>query len=143
KTPYSFDASIWEFYAPLLSGAQLVMAVPNGHQDMGYLTGVITEQGITVVQAVPSLLKALLNESRFKECESLTRVCVGGEALTAGLLETFFGTLDAELINLYGPTETTVETTFWSGRGTCNKSNVSIGHPISNTQVYILDGRSS
>jgi len=31
KTPFSFDASVWEFYAPLLAGARLVLAAPGGH----------------------------------------------------------------------------------------------------------------
>jgi non-ribosomal peptide synthetase component F len=39
KTPFSFDASAWEFYAPLLAGAQLLMARPGGHQDAQYLVG--------------------------------------------------------------------------------------------------------
>src|SRR5262249_50256352 len=37
KTPFSFDASVWEFYAPLLAGGRLVMAEPDGHQNPGYL----------------------------------------------------------------------------------------------------------
>src|SRR5215204_308531 len=37
KTPFSFDASVWELFAPLMAGAQLVMAAPGGHQDVPYL----------------------------------------------------------------------------------------------------------
>lgn len=64
KTPFSFDASVWEFYAPLLVGAQLVMARPGGHQDTDYLIEVIVEQQITIVQLVPTLLRMLLENNK-------------------------------------------------------------------------------
>jgi non-ribosomal peptide synthetase component F len=37
KTSFGFDASVWEFYAPLIAGARLVLARPGGHQDSQYL----------------------------------------------------------------------------------------------------------
>ena len=50
KTPYSFDASIWEIFAPLLCGAQLVVAKPDGHKDPNYLVETINASHITVLQ---------------------------------------------------------------------------------------------
>ncbi|HZI19018.1 MAG TPA: AMP-binding protein, partial [Pyrinomonadaceae bacterium] len=43
KTVFSFDASIWEIFVPLLAGAQLVMARPGGHQDSSYLVRAVIE----------------------------------------------------------------------------------------------------
>ncbi|WP_225248503.1 AMP-binding protein, partial [Pseudomonas tehranensis] len=37
KTPYSFDVSVWEFFWPLITGATLVVARPDGHRDPAYL----------------------------------------------------------------------------------------------------------
>ncbi|MBN3958469.1 non-ribosomal peptide synthetase [Nostoc sp. NMS8] len=138
KTPFSFDASIWEFYAPLLAGAQLVIAQPSGHQDSAYLIKVIADQQVTTIQLVPPLLQMLLSQGGLEACKSLKRVFCGGEALAVSLQERFFAHLDANLYNLYGPTETCIDATFW----TCDHKNqqvVPIGRPIANVQVYILN----
>jgi non-ribosomal peptide synthetase component F len=60
KTPFSFDASVWEFFAPLLAGARLSLLRPNGERDGGYLVQALVAQEITVLQLVPSLLRVLL-----------------------------------------------------------------------------------
>ncbi|MEH2442404.1 amino acid adenylation domain-containing protein [Nostoc sp.] len=139
KTPFSFDASVWEFFAPLLTGAQLVVAKPLGHQDSVYLTQVITTEQITILQLVPSLLQMLLEQEEFKTCKSLKRVFCGGEALPVVLQERFFDQLNTDLYNLYGPTEACIDATFWNCRGGIRQQVVPIGRPIANTQLYILD----
>jgi len=60
KTPYSFDVSVWEFFAPLACGAPLVMLPPDHHRDPGLLLECIERQAITVVHFVPSMLSAYL-----------------------------------------------------------------------------------
>ena len=138
KTPFSFDASVWEFYAPLLAGATLVMAKPGGHRDAGYLTAAIREHGVTILQVVPSLLRALLDDGRLAECRSLRRVFCGGEELSADIERDFFATLDAELVNLYGPTETTIEVAFWRcERGRADRPAL-LGRPIANARLHVL-----
>ena len=139
KTPFSFDASVWEFYAPLLVGAQLVMSQPGGHQDSDYLIQTIVEQKINLLQLVPTLLRMLLEHHDIKNCTSLKRVFCGGEALPVELQERFFSHLNADLINLYGPTETCIDATFWTCQPGTAKQIVPIGRAIANTQVYILD----
>ncbi|HEY0735024.1 MAG TPA: amino acid adenylation domain-containing protein, partial [Herpetosiphonaceae bacterium] len=138
KTPFSFDASVWEFYAPLLTGARLVMARPGGHQEIDYLIEEITSRGITTLQVVPSVLKVLL-EHGLDTCVSLTRVFCGGEALAAELADRFFERMSADLINLYGPTEATIETLTWQCSSDQRRQVIPIGRPISNVQAYILD----
>ncbi|HYP25131.1 MAG TPA: amino acid adenylation domain-containing protein [Blastocatellia bacterium] len=139
KTPLSFDASAWELFAPLAAGAQLVLAQPGGHQDIGYLVRTIRGEKITVLQVVPSLLKVLLDEPGFKECESLRQIFCGGEALPAQvrndvLTQTHFG-----LINVYGPTEASVNSTFHHFEPRDGESPVVIGRPVTNAAAYILD----
>ncbi len=71
KTPFSFDASVWEFFAPLLSGGRLVIARPDGHQDPEYMCQTIQQQGVTILQLVPSVLGLLLYQPSFQHCTSL------------------------------------------------------------------------
>src|SRR5207249_11993387 len=57
QTPFTFDVSVWEFFAPLLCGARLILARPDGHRDSAYLVKMIAQHGITSIQIVPSMLR--------------------------------------------------------------------------------------
>jgi amino acid adenylation domain-containing protein/non-ribosomal peptide synthase protein (TIGR01720 family) len=140
KTAFSFDASGTEFFAPLLVGARLIMARPGGHQDGAYLSGMITERGVTILQLVPSLLRALLDEPEFAKCRSLRRVICAGESLPAELQDRFRACLDAELHNFYGPTEAAIDVTCWPHPHAAGRAIVPIGRPIDNTQIYLSNG---
>ncbi|MEW6737661.1 MAG: amino acid adenylation domain-containing protein, partial [Acidobacteriota bacterium] len=137
KTPFSFDASVWEFYAPLLVGGQLVLAEPESHKDVAYIANTISRQEITIVQFVPSLLQMLIAAEQISECSCLRLVYCGGEPLSEELLKEFFSQSQAALINLYGPTEATIDSTYW----VCQKdyNNVPIGKAIDNVETFILD----
>lgn len=139
KTPFSFDVSVWEFFWPLLNGACLVVARPKGHQDPAYLISLIEEQHITTMHFVPSMLQAFLEQPGLEHCHSLKRVICSGEALSAELQKRFFSCLDADLYNLYGPTEAAIDVTHWTCQRNSSDSSVPIGHPIANTQIYILN----
>ena len=136
-TPLTFDVSVWEFFAPLLSGARLILARPDGQRDSAYLVEVIAQQRVTSIQVVPSLLRMLVEEPRLSACTSLRRVFCGGEALSLELAQRLFARLDVELYNLYGPTETCIDATCW--RCDRGQNTVLIGRPLANTQTYILD----
>ncbi|MFE6667640.1 non-ribosomal peptide synthase/polyketide synthase [Streptomyces sp. NPDC057697] len=137
KTPSSFDVSVWEFFWPLITGATLVMAAPQGHKDPAYLAGLIKDQGITTAHFVPSMLDVFLAEPAAAQCTTLRRVICSGEALSAGLAERFRSALGAELHNLYGPTEASIDVTAWP----CltDTGVVPIGRPVWNTRTYVLD----
>ena len=141
KTPYSFDVSVWEFFWPLMVGAELVVARPEGHKDPEYIADLIKEQGITTMHFVPSMLRVFLEtEGLEKRCGSLRRVFCSGEALGYELQERFFERLPGvELHNLYGPTEAAVDVTSWKCEPKDGRGIVPIGKPIWNTQIYILD----
>jgi amino acid adenylation domain-containing protein len=142
KTPFSFDASVWEFYAPLLVGGRLAIAKPDGHQDAAYMSGCIARYQVTVLQVVPTLLRMLVETPEFKACRSLRRVFCGGEVLTRELSEKFYETLDAELYNLYGPTEVTIDSVFFPVPRDHQGEIVPIGRPVANTYAYALDPHS-
>ncbi len=141
KTAISFDASVWEFYAPLLEGAQLIMGTPDIQRDPSLLIAHIVEQRVTILQVVPTLLGMLLEHPAVRQCGTLRRVFCGGEALTVELCQQFAERLPhAELYNLYGPTEACIDATWWPCRDEeGNSYTAPIGRPIANTQIYLLD----
>ena len=139
KTPLSFDVSVWELFWPLMTGATVVFAKPGGHRDPEYLIDLINANEITTLHFVPSMLHAFLEHPRIESCTSLKRVIVSGEALAADLVMQFNAHMKADLHNLYGPTEAAVDVTAWQCPGSGSVSNVPIGKPIANTQIYLLD----
>ncbi|WP_047197779.1 non-ribosomal peptide synthase/polyketide synthase [Caldimonas brevitalea] len=140
KTPFSFDVSVWEFFWPLMTGAQLVMARPEGHKDPAYLAQLIQAAGVTTLHFVPSMLQVFLGHEGAAACRSLQRVICSGEALPAALARSCLAQLPkAQLHNLYGPTEAAVDVTAWTCEPGKVGTSVPIGRPIANTQMYILD----
>jgi amino acid adenylation domain-containing protein len=140
KTPFGFDVSVWEFFWPLMMGAKLVVARPEGHKDPAYLVEAIRKNGITTVHFVPSMLQAFLDYPDSATCTTLLRVVCSGEALPAALARRFVEQLPhAALHNLYGPTEATVDVTAWTCPQKHLPENIPIGRPIANTRIYILD----
>ena len=146
RTPSHFDASIWEFWAPLLAGARLVMFPGRWSGDAEALVHSLAERRITVMQVVPSLLSIVLSEPGLTEADRLRRVYCGGEALSPSLVRRFHASWAGrpagqapELVNLYGPTETTIDATSWRCDPTDQHLRVPIGRPITNTTAYVLD----
>ncbi|WP_019059449.1 non-ribosomal peptide synthase/polyketide synthase [Streptomyces prunicolor] len=138
KTPSSFDVSVWEFFWPLITGATLVVARPEGHRDPAYLARLIREQDVTTVHFVPSMLQLFLEEPSVADCAGLRRVMCSGEALPVALTHRFHEVLTtAELHNLYGPTEASVDVT--AVEIGPDATSVPIGRPVWNTRTYVLD----
>lgn len=140
RTPYSFDASVWEFFAPLMAGSRMVVLPPEAQKDPQLIVKCMAGAGVTVAQFVPSLIRIALDEPEFYSCSALRRIFCGGEALSEDLREKVRTSVGAELINLYGPTEATIDSTFYSASDKTEFFGVPIGHPIANTQAYVLDG---
>lgn len=139
KTPFVFDASVWEILAPLLAGARLELAPPGSHADGAYLADAVGRLDVTTLQVVPSQLHLVLASGGFAGWTALRRLFTGGEALTAALRGEILGALPGvELVNLYGPTETTVQVAYWECAAD-EKGPVPIGVPISNARLYVLD----
>ena len=133
-TSLSFDIAGLELYLPLLIGAQIIVAsremVSNGMQ----LATAIDSSPNPVLQMTPAAWRMLL-EAGWQGNQQLRMLC-GGEALPLELARTLL-TKGANLVNLYGPTETTI----WSMLHPVaqSDSSISLGQPIANTQIYILD----
>jgi enterobactin synthetase component F len=138
KTPATFDVSVWEFFLSFISGGTLVVAPPDAHKDPVALAALLRDQHITTAHFVPSMLAAFLAEPASRGL-SLARVFCSGEELTAELRDRFHARIDAQLHNLYGPTEAAVDVSYWPAAATDRSHPVPIGHPVWNTQLYVLD----
>ncbi|RML73875.1 amino acid adenylation domain-containing protein, partial [Pseudomonas syringae] len=140
KTPFGFDVSVWEFFLPLLAGAQLVIARPGGHQDPEYLAELIADSGVTILHFVPSMLQSFLNQAGPLACSTLRQVFCSGEALPYSLQKHFEQRFaHVQLHNLYGPTEAAVDVTYWHCVPDLHAGIVPIGRPVANTRMYLLD----
>jgi len=135
-TTLSFDIAGLELYLPLLCGGQVVVADRLEARDPRSLRNLIEKHAPTVMQATPATWRALI-EDGWTGSPAMKILC-GGEALTRDLAEQLL-TRSKELWNMYGPTETTIWSTL--ERVTADSGPVSIGRPIDNTQVYVLDAQ--
>jgi non-ribosomal peptide synthetase component F len=136
-TTISFDIAALEMYLPLITGARVVVASREAALDAQRLIGLIEQEQISVLQATPATWKLLLGAS-WQGRSALKALC-GGEALTADLARELIPRTQS-LWNLYGPTETTV----WScirhvAQADARRPIESIGRPIANTRVYVLN----
>jgi thioesterase domain-containing protein/acyl carrier protein len=132
-TTLSFDIAVLELQLPLMVGATIVIASRDETIDGHALRGLLEEHRATVMQATPVTWRMLLEAGwRGNGIKAL----VGGEALPRNLADQL-SALGVELWNMYGPTETTV----WStcARITDTTNGITIGRPIANTAIYILD----
>lgn len=132
-TTISFDIAGLELFLPLIAGGKVSIASRDEVRGGFGLVERINREKPSVVQATPSLWRMLL-EAGFKPSPSLKMLC-GGEPLPRDLADMLIEG-GAELWNMYGPTETTI----WSSCGPVRKDAlITIGAPIDNTQLHILD----
>nr|WP_225872653.1 non-ribosomal peptide synthetase/type I polyketide synthase [Pedobacter frigoris] len=132
-TTISFDIAGLELFLPLISGAEIVLADDESIKDGRALLDIIKNEAITVMQATPYTWRMLL-EAGWGE-EKIKAIC-GGEALPLDLAKNILKRASS-LWNVYGPTETTVWSTVTEVKAEDNY--VSIGRPIDNTTIYLLD----
>jgi amino acid adenylation domain-containing protein len=132
---FAFDMSVLDFWLPLVTGARLCVIPRAVAIDARHLNRLVTEVGITFMQATPSTWQMLV-EAGWTGSGDLA-VVSAGEALTP-LLAQALRSRCAALWNAYGPTETTVWATLG---GVEDEGPITVGRPIANVRVYILDER--
>ncbi len=132
-TTIAFDISALELYLPLVTGAEVQLATAAQAKDPQRLMALMRSFLPTVLQATPSTYKMLLASGW--QPQNMRLLC-GGEALPAELGRSLAAKA-VEVFNLYGPTETTI----WSSvaRVQVEAKEVTIGAPIANTRMYVLD----
>ena len=133
-TTASFDIAALELYLPLMVGARIELVSRRTAADGQALSQLLASSGATVLQATPSTWRMLL-EAGWSGRKGF-RALSGGEPLSRDLANALLNVVD-ELWNLYGPTETTI----WSTLDRVHRGGgrISIGRPIANTKVHILD----
>jgi amino acid adenylation domain-containing protein len=132
-TTLSFDIAVLELFLPLIQGARLIIATKDVTGDGARLADLITTGGTTIMQATPATWQLLLNAGW--SGNSGLKILCGGEALPRELADRLLAT-GAELWNMYGPTETTI----WSSISKVDTTGpITVGQPIGNTQMYIVD----
>ncbi len=133
-TTLSFDIAVLELYLPLIFGGTVVIADWATTTDGKKLIEAVEREEIGVMQATPATYRMMI-ASGWRGKHDLKLLC-GGEPMTPDLAELLLQRC-AQLWNMYGPTETTV----WSTAYRVHSANapISIGRPIGNTQIYLLD----
>ncbi|NEO76804.1 non-ribosomal peptide synthetase [Moorena sp. SIO4G3] len=140
-TTISFDMAAWE-YLPLIVGASVIIVSREIAMDGNRLLPQLLESGATVMQATPATWKMLLN-SGLSNHKLKIKLLSGGEALPTQLASQLLE-ITEEVWNLYGPTEATVWSTIKKVENQLKQTEhnnfvISIGRPIANAKIYILD----
>ncbi|NLD50131.1 MAG: amino acid adenylation domain-containing protein, partial [Clostridiaceae bacterium] len=125
---FGFDASVWEIFPYIVSGASLYVVPEEIKLDLDQLNSFFTDNGITMSFLPTQVCEQFM---RLDNAKSLRKLLTGGDKLREFIKKPY------ELINNYGPTENTVvSTSFTVDRA---YSNIPIGKPVCNTSILILD----
>jgi tyrocidine synthetase-3 len=145
----AFDLGYTAFYPPLLSGGELHIIDKETYLFVSHLLDYIAERGITYLKITPALFAIIVDSDEFtaRGCQSLRLLVLGGEAIITRDVEKAFSRLQGNgirIMNHYGPTETTIGSVAQLiDSDPCRLVDYiqtpTIGHPIHNTRVYILD----
>ncbi|MBN1204929.1 MAG: amino acid adenylation domain-containing protein [Myxococcaceae bacterium] len=143
--PQCFDISVWQFLNAIAFGGRVHILRDEVMQEPARLLAELEAQGVTVVQAVPSLQRALLDTVSEREASrpTLHRLrwfIPTGEALPPDVARDWFRTYPRiPLLNAYGPAECSDDVTLHVLREAPRSSLVPIGRPVPNLRVYVLD----
>lgn len=132
----SFDASIWEIFMAILTGAQLHIVSKETINNFRLFENYIEDKKITII-TLPPTYSAYLN---IKKLLSLRILFSAGSSASVEFYKKIHTETNILFVNAYGPTEATICTTIWEGKEECNKI-IPIGFPIDNVEVHILNNK--
>ena len=131
-----FDIFVTESILPLLNGITIYFANDKEIASQEKLSELVLNAEIDVIQTTPTKMRSyILDKNNTAYLNALKVIVLGGEALPTDLFLELKQYTDAEIFNIYGPAETTV----WSTNKKVDDIDITIGKPIANTQIYILD----
>lgn len=135
-TTIGFDIFVTESIMTLVSGKTMLFANEHQCNSQKELNEFSLKYGAEVLQTTPTKMQMLISDNTYAQyLKNLKVVMLGGESVLYELCEKLKAMTDAEIFNVYGPTETTVWSTFSKVTG----NDITIGKPIANTQIYIVD----
>jgi amino acid adenylation domain-containing protein len=141
KSTYTFDMSIPELFTWFIKGGSMCILGEGKEKEPAEIIKAIKENGVTHLNFSPSMLEALinfLNDDQLKTLNNVRYIFVGGEIFSKSLAKKCLKLIgNVEVFNMYGPTETTVYATH--NKITSTENEITIGRPINNTSIYILD----
>jgi amino acid adenylation domain-containing protein len=136
-TTVSFDIFVLETLLPLTNGLKVVIASEAEQREPALLAKALRKNCVQMIQSTPSRFQLLLSDEKCADClAGMTEIMIGGEPFPQNLLERLKKITDAKIYNMYGPTETTVWSTI---KDLSASTDISIGTPICNTDIYIFD----
>ncbi|MGN0178905.1 MAG: amino acid adenylation domain-containing protein, partial [Monoglobaceae bacterium] len=135
-TTVGFDIFVTESLLPLANGMEILLASEEQAKFQSELNLLIKQNSADVIQTTPTKMKSLIvDKQQLDYLKTVKVIILGGEALEKSLVEELKEITEAEIFNIYGPTETTV----WSTNAEIKEADITIGKPIANTQIYIVD----
>ena len=136
-TTISFDIFVLESLMPLLNGMKVIIANEEQQINGKAFNELCIKKDVNIIQTTPSRLQIYLNDlENYDFLENASHILIGGEPFPQNLLNELKKHTKGRIYNMYGPTETAV----WSTMKDLSDTNkITIGKPIINTQVYILD----
>lgn len=145
NAPVTFDVSVWQSLTTLLVGGRIRAIARAEAADPEALFGVIAAERLTVLEVVPSLLRATLDvwdaAGGGPELSALRWMISNGEALPTELCARWFARHPGiTLANVYGPTECSDDVTHGYARSAAEVTGASmpIGRPLRDTRLYVL-----
>ncbi|MBR3596878.1 MAG: amino acid adenylation domain-containing protein [Clostridia bacterium] len=135
-TTVGFDIFVTESLLPLANGMEIVLASEEQAKLQSKLNDLIKVTPADVLQTTPTKMKSLIvDKEQLDYLKTVKVIILGGEALEETLVEELKTLTDVEIFNIYGPTEATV----WVTNAEIKDLDITIGKPIANTQIYIVD----
>lgn len=134
---FTFDISVFEIFLTLTNGLRLVLADDEQSTDGSRLAELVEKYDVDVIHSTPTKFLMYLQAERFQQAASgLKMLMIGAEAFTEEIYRTIRKHTKAKIYNGYGPSETTIAVSF---KNVDDTLDITIGKPIANTQIYILD----
>jgi amino acid adenylation domain-containing protein len=135
---YVFDGFLTSFFTPIISGARVVLLAVGQTADVAAVGEVIMKNRVTHFISVPALYRAILEGLSGKDLAALQVITLAGDIVSPRLVElTKQKNKNIELAHEYGVTEAAVMSTLYRHQQRDNR--ITIGHPIGNTSIYIID----
>lgn len=137
-TTVSFDIFVIDALLPLLFGCTVVLCTEEELRQPHMLAELIETEQVKFIQTTPTRMRIMMSDPSFRAAakRNIQKIVLGGEEFPLSLLKLLKKYTDARIISGYGPTETTVYCTF---KDLSHTSHITIGRPIINTRMYILD----
>jgi amino acid adenylation domain-containing protein/non-ribosomal peptide synthase protein (TIGR01720 family) len=133
STSICFDLSVFEIFVPLSWGGKVIVT-----ENLLHLHSSVAAQEVTLINTVPSAIAELLRIDGILAC--VRTINLAGEALPQKVVQQLYQKTSVQnVFNLYGPTEDTTYSTF--SLVNAEDDLITIGRPIANTQIYILDSQ--